>query len=455
VDNQDLMSQLSVERGCIELDLALGRRRQARRRAAAALQALIAALRKPDPELSSWLRVLGALAAVDRPAPAPRQLSLWPESAPHGPATGAQSSMCDPVAGRLPAAMGLGVVTQDEGLIGALRFLEQLAPTELPVLIEGESGTGKEVVARAIHAMSMRRRGPWVAVNCGAMPAQLQESELFGHARGAFTGAATDKPGLFEAASGGTLFLDEVGEMDSRAQVKLLRVLETGELRRLGEVRLRTVDVRIVAATNADVGEALRAGRFRKDLLFRLGAVRAWLPPLRMRPCDILPLAHYFMRRISPQVPAMTPGARSALLAHDWPGNVRELKFVIERSLALRENGGGVEITTEILFPNAMYEPNRARAVRTARGGGEMWRPPAPAESLREPGLPMGRRLDDYLGEIERELIAQALSQAGGNRTQAARLLGGLSRTTLIGKMKRLGLDELLPCAAAGGSGAA
>jgi transcriptional regulator with PAS, ATPase and Fis domain len=456
VDNQDLMTRLSVERCCIEQDLALGRRRRARRRAAAALESLMAALRKPDPELSSWLRVLAALAVVDRPAPAPPQLSLWPELAPDAPGTGApgRAAPAGPGSLRAPAAMGLGVITQDERMLEALRFLEQLAPTELPVLIEGESGTGKEVVARAVHAMSRRGRGPWVAVNCGAMPAQLQESELFGHVRGAFTGAALDKPGLFEAADGGTLFLDEVGEMDPRAQVKLLRVLETGELRRLGEVRLRTVDVRIVAATNADVGEAVRAGRFRKDLLFRLGAVRTWLPPLRLRRGDILPLAHYFIRRASPQSPAMTPGARSALITHDWPGNVRELKFVIQRSLALRENSGAAEITVEMLFPVAVQQTEAGRGARIA-GGREPGPRPAQIEHVGEPLLPAGRRLDDYLGEIERGLILQALRQAGGNRTHAARLLGGLSRTTLIGKLKRLGLDGLLPCAAAGGGGAA
>ncbi len=485
MENQELMSRLSVERGAIELDLALGRRRRARRRAGVALQALIAALRKPDPELSSWLCVLAALAVTEPRAPAARQLALWPESESEssaasaftpGPGPGGPASGRGPIPGgstsaRLPGALGLGVITQDANLIDALRFLEQLAPTDLPVLIEGESGTGKEVVARAIHAMSLRRRGPWVAVNCGAMPAQLQESELFGHARGAFTGAAVDKPGLFEAADGGTLFLDEVGEMDLRAQVKLLRVLETGELRRLGEVRPRTVDVRIVAATNADVGEAVRAGRFRKDLLFRLGAVRTWLPPLRLRPHDILPLAQHFLHRVAPHCPRMTPGARSALLAHEWPGNVRELKFAIERSHALRENCGAAEITAEMLFPQVMRRPAFAREAPVAAEPGPAHdsRPardevdplrehpaargqggPARHQTLSDPAgglpLPAGRRLGEYLDEIERRMILQALGQTGGNRTKAARLLGGLSRTTLISKMKRLGLDGPLLC---------
>lgn len=479
MENQELMSRLSVERGCIELDLALGRRRRARRRAAVALRVLIAALRKPDPELSSWLRVLAALTVTEPPPPAVRQLTLWPEpergvglGPKHGGlASGLEPFPSDAAGARLPGALSLGVITQDEELIEALRFLEQLAPTDLPILIEGESGTGKEVVARAIHAMSLRRRGPWVAVNCGALPAQLQESELFGHARGAFTGAAADKPGLFEAADGGTLFLDEVGEMDPRAQVKLLRVLETGELRRLGEVRQRTVDVRIVAATNADVSEAVRAGRFRTDLLFRLGAVRTWLSPLRLRPHDILPLAQHFMRRVSPHCPGLTPGARNALLAHDWPGNVRELKFVIERSLALRESCGGAEISTEMLFPHAMCPPavareahvaggpDTARATWMTRGGGDVLRsrpqPRQPVDPVGESLLPAGRRLEEYLDEIERRLILRALRQTSGNRTQAARLLGGLSRTTLISKIKRLGLDRPLSCAEGGGGGVA
>ena len=450
MENHDLMRGLGEVRGCVEQDLALGRRRRARRQVAPALHALMAALRKPEPEIAAWLRILAALAAVDRPEPAAGQLSLWPALAPGVPGpTAAKGTGAAP--GRMPAA-GLGVVTQDGRMLGALRYLEQMSPTELPVLLEGESGTGKEVVARAIHAMSARARGRWVAVNCGAMPAQLQESELFGHARGAFTGAAIDKPGLFEAADGGTLFLDEVGEMDPRAQVKLLRVLENGELRRVGEVRTRAVDVRIVAATNLDVDEAVRAGRFRKDLLFRLGAVRAWLPPLRMRPGDILPLAHYFTRRASPQSPPMTPGARSALLAHDWPGNVRELKFAVERSLALWRSCGAPQITIEMLFPDAQRERMETRQVGEAAPGDPA--PLRPAILTGELGLPLGCRLDDYLGEIERRLIEQALLQTDGNRTRAAHLLGGLSRTTLIGKMKRLGLGGLLPCAAAGESAA-
>ncbi len=450
MEKPDLMRELSEARGCVEQDLALGRWRRARLRAAPALHALMAALRKPEPEIAAWLRILAALAAVDRADRGAGQLSLWPDLGPGNP-TRLAARVGIPAPGGIAAA-ALGVVTQDGRMLGALRYLEQLSPTELPILLEGESGTGKEVVARAVHAMSSRSRGRWVAVNCGAMPPQLQESELFGHARGAFTGAALDKPGLFEAADGGTLFLDEVGEMDARAQVKLLRVLESGELRRLGEVRTRTVDVRIVAATNLDVDEAVRAGRFRKDLLFRLGAVRAWLPPLRMRRGDILPLAHYFAHRASPQSPPMTPGARSALLAHDWPGNVRELKFAVERSLALWRSCGAPQITTEMLFPGAQRDAVAARnpselTPDDRRSGG-------PAALPGEVALPAGCRLDDYLVEIERRLIEWALLQARGNRTHAARLLGGLSRTTLIGKMKRLGLDGMLYCPVAGEGGA-
>jgi transcriptional regulator with PAS, ATPase and Fis domain len=261
----------------------------------------------------------------------------------------------------------MGVITRDPRMREAFAYLEDLAPTDLPVLLEGESGTGKEVVARAVHAASARAGGDFVAVNCGAIPVELHESELFGHTRGAYTGAAQEKPGLFEAAHQGTLFLDEIGEMDPRAQVKLLRVLEAGELRRLGEVRLRHVSVRVIAATNARVDDAVARGRFRRDLLFRLGAVRVRLPPLRDRPGDILPLAHHFLRRAALPHPPLTPGAQMALLAHPWPGNVRELKFAIERAVALWARSGKAVLGEQFLRVGDREGP----AGRAAAGEGE------------------------------------------------------------------------------------
>ena len=248
----------------------------------------------------------------------------------------------------------IGFVTQDPSLCRLLQRIRQMAPTDLPILIEGESGTGKELLARAAHLWSRRHGQPSVALNCGAMPPQLQESELFGHARGAYTGATMEKPGLFEAAHQGTLFLDEVGEMDTRAQVKLLRVLENGELRRLGEVQSRQVDVRIVSATNADLATAVDEGRFRKDLLYRLGAVRLRVPPLRKRRGDILPLAEYFLHRALPLAPPLTPAARQALVRHSWPGNVRELRFAMLRAVAIWREAQTAEIGEELLFPEDM-----------------------------------------------------------------------------------------------------
>lgn len=368
--------------------------------------------------MGAWLRILLALARIERPPAPARQLSLWPDLQP----------------GREPAPRSPRArstfITTDLGLRRRLRVLEHLAATSLPVLLEGESGTGKEVLARIVHETSPRADGPWVPVNCGAIPAQLQESELFGHARGAYTGATMKKPGLFEAAHGGTLFLDEIGEMDPRAQVKLLRVLENGELRRLGEVQMRRVVVRVVAATNADVDAAVAAGQFRADLLFRLGAVRATLPPLRQRPGDVLPLAQHFIRSATVRFPALTPKAQAALLRHTWPGNVRELKFVLERAVALWERGGQGEITAEMLMlPHCGHDHEEdlpgSEAVPT---GGRLQ------------DMPGGCDLETYLATLERELIREALEQAGGNRTLAARFLGGMRRTTLIGKMKRHGL---------------
>jgi two-component system NtrC family response regulator len=287
-----------------------------------------------------------------------------------------------------------------------------------------------------VHAASARAGGDFVAVNCGAIPVELHESELFGHTRGAYTGAAQEKPGLFEAAHQGTLFLDEIGEMDPRAQVKLLRVLEAGELRRLGEVRLRHVSVRVIAATNARVDDAVARGRFRRDLLFRLGAVRVRLPPLRDRPGDILPLAHHFLRRAALPHPPLTPGAQMALLAHPWPGNVRELKFAIERAVALWARSGKAVLGEQFLRVGDREGP----AGRAAAGEGETVTEAGEGPAGWPQEVPPGHTLDTYLHEIERRLIARAIAQTGGNRTLAARALGGLSRTTLIGKMKRLGL---------------
>ncbi|MCK4412231.1 MAG: sigma-54-dependent Fis family transcriptional regulator [Candidatus Eisenbacteria sp.] len=298
------------------------------------------------------------------------------------------------------------------------------------------------MVARAIHRHSERRRHPWVAINCGALPGELHESELFGHARGAFTGAVVEKRGLFEAADGGTLFLDEIGEMDPRAQAKLLRVLDSGELRRLGETRTRHVATRVIAATNTRVDEAVAQGRFRQDLFYRLGAIRMALPPLRDRPGDILPLAEHFLRCSLAWVPPFSPAARRALLHHPWHGNVRELKFAIERAAVLWNQQGGAELDEALLMLDGHLGGAAARPARAAvRGdGSSSEKPPVAGVEHWPVEVPVGLTLESLLAQVETRLIAHALEQAGENRTQAARLLGGISRTTLIGKMKRLGL---------------
>ena len=412
------LKPFSSARALAERDLAMGNFQRARRRSLGVIEALLGCCRREEPEMGSWLRIISALAQIEKPPPPAAQLPLWPDLHAH------RSADWRPLPPRST------FITTDVGLRRHLKVLERLAPTTLPVLLEGESGTGKEVIARIVHEMSPRVDGPWVPVNCGAIPAQLQESELFGHARGAYTGATMKKPGLFEAADGGTLFLDEIGEMDPRAQVKLLRVLENGELRRLGEVRMRRVAVRVVAATNADVDAAVAAGRFRADLLFRLGAVRFTLSPLRERAGDILPLAQHFLRGCSARFPLLTPGAQTALLRHPWPGNARELKFVIERAVALWEHSGQGEIADEMLML-----PRAARALEEA-GAGSVSAP----SPCRLQDMPGGCDLEGYLATLERQLILEALEQAGGNRTLAARFLGGMRRTTLIGKMKRHGL---------------
>jgi DNA-binding NtrC family response regulator len=319
----------------------------------------------------------------------------------------------------------LGFLTCDPAVLLALEPLEVLVGTSIPVLIHGESGTGKEVLSRALHRAA-GVRGPFVAVNCGALPTELQESELFGHVRGAFTGAVAEKVGLFEAADGGTLLLDEIGDMTPRAQVKLLRILELGEVRRVGETRTRKVHVRVIAATNADLAGQLRTGAFRRDLFFRLCGLKVALPPLRDRRGDVPLLATHFARLFGggeAATPAIAPEALDRLLVHDWPGNVRELRFTMERAVALSRALGRERIEADCI--DVLGLPGDV---------------PAPAAAPTAEDLGAAGGLEAYLMNVERRLILKALEENGWNRTHAARSLGGISRTTLIGKMKRLGL---------------
>ena len=294
----------------------------------------------------------------------------------------------------------------------------KVAPTETTVLLTGESGTGKEVVARFLHRGSPRANGPFVAINCAALPETLLESELFGHEKGAFTGATTSRPGRIEQAAGGVLFLDEVGEMSPAVQAKLLRVLQERELQRLGGTRPIKADVRVVAATNRDLATALTRGEFREDLYYRLSVFEIRLPPLRDRREDILPLAEAFLEEVGPVVGRPAAGisrqAHEALLSYPWPGNVRELRNAVERATILCDGG---LITLEHL-PIHVGRPE-----------------PATPERM-ETFPPGGIQLD----AIERDLIARALQEAENNRSRAARLLG-ITRSQLYSRMQKYGLD--------------
>lgn len=314
------------------------------------------------------------------------------------------------------------IIAESPPMRKVMDLATRVAPHNTTVLITGESGTGKEIVARAIHRMSPRRDQRFVAVNCGAIPENLLESELFGHARGAFTGATSDKPGLFEEADGGTLFLDEVGELPLELQVKLLRALQEGEIRRVGESRNRRVDVRVLAATARDLESDVRQGRFREDLYYRIDVVRIHLPPLRDRPEDIEALARLFIERVQSRTSrplSLTPAALAALRAHPWPGNVRELQNAIERAAVLSADG---RVTPEELWPAGWQSP----AMESGGAGGT--ERPGPVLSLKQ-----------ALDEAARSAIRRALEASGGNKAQAAKLLG-ISERTLFYRLKQLGI---------------
>lgn len=310
-------------------------------------------------------------------------------------------------------------VCQDPAMVALLARAEQLARAEASVLITGESGTGKEVLARHIHTHSRRQRGPFVALNCAALPEALLESELFGHEKGAFSGAVAARRGRFEQAEGGTLLLDEIGEMDLRLQAKLLRVIQEREVDRLGGTGPVRVDVRILAATNRNLPAEVRAGRFREDLYFRLNVVQVQIPPLRARAHDILPLAEHFALRYADAngLPrrAITPMAASRLLGHPWPGNVRELENTIHRAVLL---AAGTEIGAEAI--ELMPMPDAPDA------------PPAAAASA--PAQPIAALVGCRMDEVERELILETLGRCLGNRTRAAEILG-ISIRTLRNKL--------------------
>jgi two-component system, NtrC family, response regulator PilR len=304
-----------------------------------------------------------------------------------------------------------GIIGRSAEMREVLDLVERVAPLQVTTLVTGESGTGKERVARALHEASSVREGPFVPVNCGAVPEHLIESELFGHVKGAFTGAEFDKLGLFEAASGGTIFLDEVGELPFSLQPKLLRVLQEHRIKKVGAVDEQSVDVRVVAATNKDLEAEAEAGRFREDLFFRLNVVQIDLPPLRRRSEDLPLLAQHFLRKYARafhrDVDSIEPEAMKRLLDFDFPGNVRQLENVIERGVALtRGTSIGVEqLPKEIRGVGSRPEPVRRVAHDAA---------------FPDEGVDMERLVEDF----EYGLIQKALEKADGVKTKAAELLG-------------------------------
>jgi Nif-specific regulatory protein len=301
----------------------------------------------------------------------------------------------------------------------------RVAAADTTVLVTGESGTGKEVVARLLHEGSPRARRPLVAVNCAALPEQLLESELFGHEKGAFTGAFASKMGRIEQAAGGTLFLDEIAEMSPLLQAKLLRVLQEREFQRLGGTRTLRADVRVIAATNRDLASAIARGDFREDLYYRLNVFEILVPALRERPEDVLLLAELFLdelgRSMGRPAAGISRDARDWLLAYSWPGNVRELRNAIERAILLCDGG----LVTRDHLPAAVLRPEAKRA---AGGNG------APAADAPFPAAGVD------LEAVERGLVRQALEQARGNKSRAARLLG-LTRAQLYSRLEKHGLS--------------
>ncbi|MGH7253910.1 MAG: sigma-54 dependent transcriptional regulator, partial [Nitrospiraceae bacterium] len=310
---------------------------------------------------------------------------------------------------RLPGAEPFGgILSRTPRMQEVLRMIERVAPTESSVLILGESGTGKDLVARAIHERSQRATRPFVPIHCGALPREILESELFGHEKGAFTGAVGAKPGLVELADGGTLFLDEIGETEPDSQVKLLRVLESGMFFRVGGTRPRRVDVRLVAATNRDLAEAMKQAEFRQDLYYRINTISIQLPPLRERREDVALLARHFVEgNVAYGVKRLSPAALAALEGYSWPGNVRELLHAIERAVILSK---GEEIQVEDL-------------------------PPEVAGALPQPSGAGGGSLD----AMERQHITSTLRQVAGHRGKAAALLA-IDPKTLYRKILTYGI---------------
>jgi two-component system response regulator PilR (NtrC family) len=302
------------------------------------------------------------------------------------------------------------IIGRSESMLAVFKMIETVSRTNSTILLTGESGTGKGLVAQAIHFNSLRREKPMVSLNCGAMPETLLESELFGHMRGAFTGADQNKKGLLEVAERGTIFLDEIGEMSPVMQVKLLRVLQERRFRRVGGLEELTADIRVIAATNQDLTKAVAEGRFREDLYYRINVIPIALPPLRERREDIPLIAEHFLAKYSEQmeksVTSISREAMDLLMAHDWPGNIRELENVLERAIAFE--------STPAVLPDSLPPAIRRETSRPAASSSTQ------ADSLPESGFD----LEAHVKEIEMVYIAEALKRAGGVQVKAAELLG-------------------------------
>jgi DNA-binding NtrC family response regulator len=317
------------------------------------------------------------------------------------------------------------IVGRSDVMQEVFRLIEQVAPARSTVLITGESGTGKELIAKAIHEASPRVGKPFVTVNSSNIPTELLESELFGHTRGAFTGAVAAKKGLFEVADGGSIFLDEIGDIPPETQVRLLRVIQEREFTALGDITPRRVDVRIIAATNIELKEAVRQGTFREDLYYRLSVVPIELPPLRDRHEDVLPLAQHFIRKYNEEnarevAEQVAPSVLALLEAYSWPGNVRELENAIERAVVIAPSN---EITRECLRPEISDPQTVAALTREGTSNGAVQ------------DISRGVNFYDEVRRFEIDLIRRALEQTGGHQSRAARLLG-MNATTLNSKIK-------------------
>lgn len=348
-----------------------------------------------------------------------------------------------------PGAAGAPLLGQSASLKRVIHLAQKVAPTDSPVLITGETGTGKELLARAIHAASRRAQGPFVAVNAASIPETLQESELFGHRKGTFTGADTDRKGLFEEAGGGTLFLDEVGDSGAALQIRLLRVLQSGSVRRLGESVERPVDVRVIAATHRPLDQMVARGEFREDLFFRLNVVHLHMPPLRERGEDLALLLNAnlarFAARLGKPVKGFDGDAWDALLRYFYPGNVRELENIVHHAV-LMADGGQVRMEDLPPYLHARLGLPGGRAAEAPLWPGpalevprEAWQKPAESAAFTAPRLDLG---DGFLSlaEMEKQLLRATLAKLKGNQSVAARKLG-ISRSTLWRKLKEYGLE--------------